>query len=466
MFLLSYPLSVKRRSQHLHQIVANIKYQYESGRISALELMSDVLRKFPINLLEEHSQLCFLPLVVQLVNDDSKKCKELISSTIGIIIKRVSTERLKSFYDYITKWFGGVESLDNLALQRVAAQLIGLMFDFRVDFIEKKEISRSLVDSMTCKIGREVAVNSSVILKDERWQILYFCLVCFEKANASNLKLFVDSVSLWALVIKSLINPHPWIQQVALRTVTGFLTHLEPTNLLSSDNPNLFFVKRKGLLYEVARNVCHQINSNEQEQNLNLSLSVTKILSWLVQAMDNFPELCYEDEVADSKDQKDPILWLFKRLSNIAKSKGLQRRESVFKCFAAFTTICRSEILTKHLTLILEPMHRALTEYENEDSSKRKKQADIDHCDFIKEVMELLENRCGTEKFICAYSMVKIQASEKRDRRKQEINAEAVADPQRAALRKIKKHEGDKRRKKRRMKENLDRGTIKRRAIE
>ena len=136
MFLLSYPLSVKRRSQHLHQIVANIKYQYESGRISALELMSDVLRKFPINLLEEHSQLCFLPLVVQLVNDDSKKCKELISSTIGIIIKRVSTERLKSFYDYITKWFGGVESLDNLALQRVAAQLIGLMFDFRVDFIK------------------------------------------------------------------------------------------------------------------------------------------------------------------------------------------------------------------------------------------------------------------------------------------------------------------------------------------
>mmetsp|Transcript_23782 Transcript_23782/g.36696 ORF Transcript_23782/g.36696 Transcript_23782/m.36696 type:complete len:84 (-) Transcript_23782:335-586(-) len=80
------------------------------------------------------------------------------------------------------------------------------------------------------------------------------------------------------------------------------------------------------------------------------------------------------------------------------------------------------------------------------------------------EVMQLLEQCCGTETFIKAYAEVKTRAQEKREKRKSDINAEAVTDPRAAAIRKIKKQEGNKRRRKRRMEEKkAARGSYKRR---
>ena len=61
-----------RMDNHLHQVVSNTKYEYEEGRLSATELLYSVIQKFPLPVLEGHSQFFFLPLVLQLVNDDSK----------------------------------------------------------------------------------------------------------------------------------------------------------------------------------------------------------------------------------------------------------------------------------------------------------------------------------------------------------------------------------------------------------
>ena len=71
--------------------------------------------------------------------------------------------------------------------------------------------------------------------------------------------------------------------------------------------------------------------------------------------------------------------------------------------------------------------------------------------DLPREVLEVLEERCGSEAFLNAYASVKKKAREKREVRKREMAAENVRDPEAAAKRKIWKQEKEKRRRKRRV---------------
>ena len=465
-------MSEKRRVQHLQQILSNLKYQYESGRISVVELITHVMQKLPMNILEEYSHVSFLPLVLQLVNEDSRKCKESIASCIGVIIKRVSTERLSSFHQYIIRWFNDGNSREKVMLQRIAAQLLGLLIQNRRDFL-KKEAADSLLDALELKMKREIAIDSSNMLGDGRWELLYFCLICFEKLNDGNSNLPLNCHVIWDIIIKSLIHPHPWVQQISTRMVNKLVLSLEPSSFAEPNQKRIFVVERPGSLYEIARNLCHQLNSSENEQNENLTNISIKTLTWVVQAMHSYPQLCFkqdekymdsEEEEGDSEECRSPTHWLFKRLSNIAKNKGAQRRTAIFKCFAAFASICESDILVGHLQIILEPLNRALIESGNEENARSRRHGEEEFIEMTKEVLQLLEDRCGTEDFIKAYALVKTRAMDKRNKRKQEIDAEAVSNPQAASERKIKKHEADKRRKKRRINDRRSaRGSFKQR---
>ena len=40
--MVEYPLGVKRLDKHLHFVVANLTYEYETGRQAALHVLQDV----------------------------------------------------------------------------------------------------------------------------------------------------------------------------------------------------------------------------------------------------------------------------------------------------------------------------------------------------------------------------------------------------------------------------------------
>lgn len=42
-FLISYPMAKKRLDHHMQQVLSNIQYEYENGRKSALQLLSNLI---------------------------------------------------------------------------------------------------------------------------------------------------------------------------------------------------------------------------------------------------------------------------------------------------------------------------------------------------------------------------------------------------------------------------------------
>ena len=68
-------------------MVLNIKYEDESGRKSALDLLSSVIP------LEEHTHIFYVPLVLQLVNDKIKILQ-------GICVK-LHYGTIKALFNYL-----------------------------------------------------------------------------------------------------------------------------------------------------------------------------------------------------------------------------------------------------------------------------------------------------------------------------------------------------------------------------
>lgn len=454
-FLLHYPLTEERIEQHLKQIILNVSYEHVDGRLSAIALANMVTDKLPTPLLDKHAQLLFLPLTLQLVNDDVKDCREAVSKCLASLIKNVSIEILQSLFDYIVRWSSGEP-----ALRRTAIQLFGILMESQEDFVKRHSVGQQVIDII------QVSLNDES--DNEDWQILYFALVCLQKSSSAlGEQIIVQRPEMWSSIIQLLQHEHAWVKIASSRLLTAHLTSLDCENL-SVQASKTFLFSIPGALHELARGYCYQLNAEEENINEELVTLNVKALAWLVRAMTQQPKLCFQKE-DDAESNRNPVQWVVMRLSNIAKRKGHKRRSAVYKCFAAFATYCMSAV-EPHLQLLLEPLYRSEIETQNElelatkllsnQHHNQKKQNNpsnnelADEAQLAKDVIFLLEERCAShDAFLSAYAAVKASALEKREQRKLAIKTEVVTDPQAAAKRRIHKQEQEKNRRKRRVDE-------------
>jgi len=433
----------QRMDNHLHQIVLNMKYEYEEGRLSAINLLSSVIQKFPLSVLEGKSQFFFLPLVLQLVNDESKKCKEAVADSISLLIQRISTESAQALFGYAKRWSQS-SGTDSLPMQRASAQLFGIFVDSRPDYVKRGSNASDIIS-----VIQDVMVLQIPFENESGWELLYHNLVCLEKLDTQMPSLLLENCEIWGALVELLAYPHPWIMQVSSRIISGYLSTVDPKELLR-DGSKSFVVKIPGCLYKIARNMCRQLDFEDTHFVETISTLAIKTITWAFRAMKQHPDICYSDNGDEDHSSKDPCLWVMTRLSNIAKPKGIHRRESVFKCFAALCTSCNPEHLLPFLEKMIDPIDRSIREAANKLGPDEQAENDPQVA-LPKDVLQIIEDTCGTEQFVQAYAEVNRKVRDKRDKRKQDIASEAVHDPAAAAQRKITKHIRDKERKKRKI---------------
>lgn len=483
-YLIEYPMGKKRLENHLKQVVLNIKYEYEDGRISALELLNAIINKLPLPLLEEYTQLLFLPLILQLVNDDSKTCRERAGECIALLLSRLSTQVLQSLHEYAERWS---DNISDRKLQRTSVQLFGLFIEARSDFMKKNGRIEKLLSFIGRALNDEIGDmdQTDVLIAEQQWEMVYYCLQTIEKIGNYTQSILWKDIDLWVLIIKCLAHSHPWVQLIASRSIYSHFASCKVEHFERvQSNAASVLLRIPGSVFEIARNLCFQLNSDDQRQSDDIIEMAVKNLSWVIKIMDKHPKLCYkstdlldvsgevnfeDDEDVNPYDQaKNPVTWLMTRLSNIAKKPGSIRREAIFKCFAAFATFCDAEIICNYLELMVEPLQRVITETEAREESltftrnpsKSTNQSEIS-TELPSEVLNLLEQKCGTELFIKTLAKIKSKAREKREERKHRIAVEAVQDPEAAAKRKHAKHQKEKNRKKRRIEDRkIGRGVL------
>ena len=487
-YLINYPLSAEKIEQHLKQIVLNISYQYAEGRISAITLASMILDKLPQPVVEKHCQLIFFPLTLQLVNDDSQECRELVAKCLGKLMRNVSIDVLHTLFDFVKRWSDG-----DISLQRMSLQLLKILVETRPDYVKRNDTARTIVQKAQSLM--DVHVND--------WEMQYFSLLLVEAMMSNFNHHVIASISLWEGIVDAMVNDHIWVKTASVRLLSNHIHALDPNELTSSQS--FIMTTQSGLLFRLARNLCYQLGVDESQQNDDMTAMAVKALTWTIQAAATHPTLCIiqgeekantitnddapdddsvdghstDDQVTENTNVPNPVQWIMTRLSNLARLKGAKRRQSIFKCFAAFITLLPSKdvMLYPYLEKIIEPLHRVDIETKNDTTggevnttnylmllSKRSSGDTLsEEGQLAKDVLQLLETHCmetnNSDLFLKAYSNVQNRSKERKERRKSHQKLQVITNPAFAAQRRMDKQVREKHRRQRRVQERrVERG--------
>lgn len=125
-FLLDYPQGRGRLKTSLTFLVKNLSYQYDSGRLSVLELLSAILGKFATQLVQESADLFFVGLVMVIANDESTRCREMAAELVKLLFNRIDTETRSTLVSMLHSW---ASKKGQPQLARTAVQLFGVAVD-------------------------------------------------------------------------------------------------------------------------------------------------------------------------------------------------------------------------------------------------------------------------------------------------------------------------------------------------
>uniref|UniRef100_A0A3Q2XQB0 UTP20 small subunit processome component n=1 Tax=Hippocampus comes TaxID=109280 RepID=A0A3Q2XQB0_HIPCM len=469
-YLLDYPLG-KKLQDHLDFIVAQLAYEHDTGRESALEMLAYVFQTFPQTLLLRYSNLFFAPLALVVVNDDSARCKKMAAMAIKDLLAKVDVNQQNSLFSLVSGWLNE----EKVSLRRLGAQLCGLFVE-----VEEENFAKRL-DGLLPLLAKELNPDNYEDMEEEeeeraadRLLFTYLTLVTKLIKHCGFLELSKPRDTLthiWGHIEGHLRHPHCWVWLTASQLFGQLFAAHQAEELVAAwraqgggkSPPNVaaaFITSNLDKkMRELALAFCHQLQSRfldteSGEQVIKNLLFVGKII-YLVSPESNIitPEEEMEangeeeeednkeekDEADDVKDDKPPsLLWLIKKLSLMAKREAAHnpkiplKRTCVFKFLGAIAMDLGKERLGPYLTTIIAPLYRELeSTYAEQDPTLK---------NLAQELIELMKKQMGLETFSLAFSAVQKQFAVRRAARKRQRATQAVTNPDIAAQKKVKKH--------------------------
>ncbi|KAI4884861.1 hypothetical protein NFI96_031248 [Prochilodus magdalenae] len=457
-YLMDYPLGKKLRN-HFDFIVAQLNYEYDTGRQSALEMMAYIFQTFPQALLLEHCGLFFVPLSLAMVNDDSARCKKMASLAIKSLLCQLDVNNQNSMFTLVKGWLTG----DKMALRRLGAQVCGLFVE-----VEGERFNLRL-DSLLPLIEKEIHTDNFEDIEEEedekaadRLLFCYLTLITKLIKDCGFLEHHqpADMLSnIWGHIGAHLRYPHSWVWLTASQVFGLLFAAHKPEELLSmwhspENNPktkkpvasSFLSTNLDKKMRELVLSFCHQLQSKfldiaAGEQVVKNLLFVAKVI-YLISPESDLGENENETEVKvketeskaeeekeaeeeedEEKQQQDQnenrppsVLWVIKKLSLMAKREAADtpkvplKRTCVFKFLGALAVDLGKERLGPYLTTIIAPLYRELdSTYADQDPTLK---------NLAQELIELLKKLVGLEKFSLAFAAVQKEATQRRALRK------------------------------------------------
>ncbi|XP_041637012.1 small subunit processome component 20 homolog [Cheilinus undulatus] len=480
-YLLDYPLGRKLRG-HLDFVVAQLQYEHDTGRESVLEMLAYIFQTFPQNLLLQNSGLFFAPLALVVVNDDSARCKKMAAMAIKALLTQLDVNHQNTLYSLVNTWLNA----EKASLRRLGAQVCGLFVE-----VEEEKFARRL-DDLLPLLEKEINPDNFEDIEEEQEEkgadrLLFSFLTLISKLSkyCGLLELNKPNDTLhrtWGHIEAHLRYPHCWVWLTASQLFGQlFATHQaeqlvavwrgEGGEAAAPPAATAFITSNLDKkMRELALSFCHQLQSKfldtaSGEQVIKNLLFVGKVIYLISPESDvtscqeetkeeeeqrengneeeegeeEMEETEEKEEEEDDKDDKPPsLLWLMKKLSLMAKREAAYtpkiplKRTCVFKFLGAMAMDLGKERLGPYLTTIITPLYRELdSTYADQDPTLK---------NLAQELIELLKKQVGLERFSLAFSAVQKEFSQRRAARKRHRAMQAVANPDIAAKKKLKKH--------------------------
>ncbi|KAL4612676.1 hypothetical protein GN956_G22842 [Arapaima gigas] len=460
-YLLDYPLGKKLKG-HLDFIVAQLSYEYDTGRESALEMMAYMFQTFPTNLLHQHCGLFFVPLALSMVNDDSQCCKKMAALAIKTLLGKLDLDHQNNMFALVHTWL----TSDKMSHRRLGAQLCGLFVE-----VEGMQFAGRL-DVLLPLIEREINPSNFEDIEEEADEkaadrLLFSFLVLISKLikDCNFLQLPGPKETLnriWSHIRDHLMYPHFWVWLTASQVFGQLFAAHAPEELVvqwtgqqegtvtTEPVATTFLVTTLDqMMRELVLSFCHQLQSkfldvSMGEQVIKNLRFVAKVIYLISPESDATKEEEQEgrDDEKDKEEEEEKrppsLLWVMKKLCVLAKREAADtpkvplKRTCIFKFLGAMAMDLGKECLGPYLTTIISPLFRELeSTYAEQDPTLK---------NLSQELIEMLKKLVGLESFSLAFAAVQKEATQRRAMRKRQKAMQFVANPDIAAKKKLKKH--------------------------
>ncbi len=492
-FLKHYPLGQKKLKSHIEKVLQGLSYPHKEGRLAAIAIVENLVRFLPPEALANHASLCFLSLSSRLGSDDSPTCRECAARALHVLLSRVETSMFLSLFNFATQW--GKEGKPSL--YSTAMQVLGIVAEARPDIMKNGQHLSGLIPLIDGQIKVQQQLELTTIGHEENersltqpgegWESVYAAACCLEKllkaVPSSCDSLFADPyVNLLDGVTANLLYPHAWVRLACCRCWEVYFGRRDPTTLLprgGGGNLCSEYLRQNGKLFLVAKQHVAQLDRTGLQQSL--VILVLNNLIWLGEAFihnrfnSSLDHSCagqqldreYEsDDGTNNIGQKtitptvtvDPLAWIFRRMSFMARPKGDMRRVAVFSWFKAMASLLSSSDFHMFLKCMLLPLRRCQLDNEAGDIGAIHERDNVNASvstglgtavDVANDVMSLLEVKAGAGAFLTALTEANQSINSSKQRRKAAVAVKAATDPKGAAQAKSQRHEQKKRQQRR-----------------
>ncbi|KAJ1284067.1 hypothetical protein BS78_03G175200 [Paspalum vaginatum] len=487
-FFLNYPLSEKRLQQHIDFFLANLSYEHPSGREAVLEMLHDILTRFPQRIIDDQGQTFFLHLVVALANEQHQNVSSMIIRAIQKLLGRIGDQGKSSIFEYALSWYIG----EKQSLWSSSAQVIGLLVGDHT--LRMGKHIKSIL-AVAKKIMESSVVASGVLqlgLPDEAvlplWKEAYHSVAMMEKLLLRFPELYFEQnmEEIWIVVCKLLIHPHSMLRNISSSLVASYFATVEKRKHEQKVDATLWLLVQPSWLFIIAVSFLKQLRtelSDTTPNNLivqNLAYSVCNLHMFIRQSSSthqfwssisssdhgaflegfellgstkakNMFLLCtstssdVSGSSLDSSEEPTSLLVssILKRMGKIALQMQDTQMKIMFNCFSMISSALGSDESLTYADHLLAPLYKVSEGFAGKVVSDEVKQ-------LAEGVRNKLRDQIGADKFAEVYRRVRMGLKHKRDGRKRAQKLIAAVDPERHAKCKRRiaaKHREHKRRK-------------------
>ncbi|TKX21729.1 hypothetical protein C1H76_6225 [Elsinoe australis] len=482
-FMLDYPLTGGRLEKCTGFLVRNLEFKYPEGRQSVLELLHLLVRKTEGETGQGIAGACFVPLVMVLVNDEDRECREMAGVLIKQVLEKADGEKGRGYVGLLRGW---LEQDEQVLLKRVSLQIWKMQ-------VEVGKVGAKDVEFLLQSVKELLPTKDKVVAQDD-WELLYYGLQLFgEIAKTEPEVAFAAKVKqIWIAVYRCLIFPHAWVKLAAARLVGVLFGDVGKTNkevglgavplatsgavtisqtelrqlcsmslrvlryeasseqLLAQTCRNIVFLGRcfgaNGVMWELPSEHSNGVNGHGAEASES-------------ESADEEEQEEDEDNEAEQTESKTSLAHLLSTLCSILRrNQSATTPTSLPPKMAALQTL---HTLLSHLDpglysglaqTILHPL-LVLTDPsipKPTSTNPAFTEQFTSLTNLAQETMSLLQTKLGSSKYVKEVSKAQGHLRERREDRRVKRRIEAVAQPEKAERRKARKVEAKGRRKKER----------------
>nr|XP_006819783.1 PREDICTED: small subunit processome component 20 homolog [Saccoglossus kowalevskii] len=301
-------------------------------------------------------------------------------------------------------------------------------------------MASSLANDNSVECRKLIALAIKTLLSKEEVEdkegdhLLFNLLTCFGKilqncAFIMKAKTHETVVKkMWVHIHSHILHNHSWVRLAVSQLYGQMFT------IMTIDD--VFHYCGSDLISQLVQDFCKQLHS--KITNATLVDQDVKNLVFLGKLI---------DQHHDSDDETN-LAWLMSRLTLIQRYEranttlGKERRTGILKWIAGMSVYFTTDQIIEHLPVLLEIVHKEL------QNPSRK---DVDLRTLAQEVVDILRSKVDVTVFTAVYTKVKISLEGIKIKRHQQEALEAVADPERAAKKKMRKNIAKKESKKRKI---------------